>query len=89
MASTGVNVLRYSALGAGVFYGLYHQATLSASAKLNAANREYERKQGLIDRAKKEYVKKTAPPAADGVIRDPEDKNFDLEKYLSAEFGSK
>jgi hypothetical protein len=23
------------------------------------------------------------------VIRDPEDKNFDLEKYLNAEFGSK
>merc|ERR1712093_679179 len=33
MASTGVNVLRYSALGAGIFYGIYHQAKAEFSKK--------------------------------------------------------
>jgi F-type H+-transporting ATP synthase subunit e len=51
-------VLRYSALAAGVFYGLYHQASLSASAKLAAVNREYEHKQSLIEKAKAEYSRK-------------------------------
>jgi hypothetical protein len=56
-----LQVLRYSALAAGVFYGLYHQATLSASAKLSAINREYEHKQSLIEKAKAEYSKKNMP----------------------------
>jgi F-type H+-transporting ATP synthase subunit e len=54
-------VLRYSALAAGVFYGLYHQASLTASAKLSAINREYEHKQSLIEKAKAEYSKKNMP----------------------------
>jgi hypothetical protein len=54
-------VLRYSALAAGVLYGLYHQASLSASAKLAAINREYEHKQSLIEKAKAEYSKKNKP----------------------------
>jgi F-type H+-transporting ATP synthase subunit e len=54
-------VLRYSALAAGVFYGLYHQASLSASAKFAAINREYEHKQSLIEKAKAEYSKKNMP----------------------------
>ncbi|KUJ11231.1 putative ATP synthase subunit E, mitochondrial [Mollisia scopiformis] len=86
MASTGVNVLRYSALGAGIFYGLYHQAKLSTAAKLSAINREYEHKQELIEKAKVEYSKKNAPPSAKkeggDVISDPNDSRFDLEAYL-------
>ena len=57
-------VLRYSALGAGIFYGLYHQAKLSSAAKLAAINREYEHKQQLIDRAKAEYSKSKLPASA-------------------------
>ncbi|KAE9373145.1 putative ATP synthase subunit E, mitochondrial [Stipitochalara longipes BDJ] len=86
MASTGVNVLRYSALGAGIFYGVYHQAKLSSAAKLAAINREYEHKQQLIDRAKAEYSKSKLPASAKtesgGIIRDPNDSRFDLEAYL-------
>ena len=59
-----LQVLRYSALGAGVFYGFYHQASLSASARLAAVNREYERKQSLIEKAKAEYSKKNLPASA-------------------------
>jgi len=88
MASTGVNVLRYSALGAGIFYGLYHQAKLSTATKLAAVNKEYEHKQRLIDQAKAEYTKKNQPPSAKSeggdVIRDPENPNFDLEALLNA-----
>jgi F-type H+-transporting ATP synthase subunit e len=58
---TIIQVLRYSALAAGVFYGLYHQASLTASAKLSAINKEYEHKQNLIDKAKAEYSKKHVP----------------------------
>jgi hypothetical protein len=54
-------VLRWSALAAGVFYGLYHQASLTASAKLSAINKEYEHKQSLIEKAKAEYSKKHMP----------------------------
>jgi F-type H+-transporting ATP synthase subunit e len=62
MANAGpLQVARYSALGFGIIYGLYHQANLSSSAKQAAAKREYERKQKLIDQAKAEYSKKTLP----------------------------
>ena len=62
--NTVVQVLRYSALGAGIFYGFYHQASLSAAAKLAAAQREYEHKQSLIEKAKAEYAKKNAPASS-------------------------
>lgn len=61
MASTGVNVLRWSALGGGLFYGLYHQSTIKAADKLAASRAEYERKENLIQQAKAAYVKKTQP----------------------------
>merc|ERR1712058_4117 len=87
MASTGVNVLRYSALGAGIFYGIYHQAKLSSASKLAAINREYEHKQSLINQAKAEFSKKNAPASAKtasgGIISDPNDSRFDLEAYLN------
>jgi len=69
-----LQVLRYSALGAGIFYGLYHQAKLSSSAKLAAINREYEHKQSLIEKAKAEYSKKNLPPSAK---TEGEDSTFD------------
>ncbi|KAG9234360.1 putative ATP synthase subunit E, mitochondrial [Amylocarpus encephaloides] len=87
MASTGVNVLRWSALGAGVLYGVYHQASLSTAAKLAAIDRKYQHKQHLIDQAKAEYAKSKLPASAKtsggDVIRDPEDSKFDLEAYLN------
>jgi F-type H+-transporting ATP synthase subunit e len=56
-------VARYSALGFGIIYGLYHQATLTSSAKLAATKREYEHKEKLIEKAKAEYFKKQSPPS--------------------------
>jgi F-type H+-transporting ATP synthase subunit e len=60
-----LQVLRYSALGLGVFYGFYHQRKITSSDKAAAAKREYEHKQSLINQAKAEYSKLKAPaPAA-------------------------
>jgi F-type H+-transporting ATP synthase subunit e len=51
-------------LGAGVFYGLYHQSKLSAAAKLAAIDREYQHKESLIEKAKAEFAKKNMPGGA-------------------------
>jgi len=58
-----LQVLRWSALGLGVFYGVYRQASLSSAAKLAAIDREYQHKQSLIEMAKVEYTKKNLPPS--------------------------
>ncbi|KAL2414744.1 hypothetical protein ABEF95_017217 [Exophiala dermatitidis] len=85
--SQGVNVLRYSALVAGVFYGFYHQRTIYARNAEAHAQAEYQHKLELIEKAKKEWAKKTLPPqsktSGGDIITDPNDKNFDLEAYLT------
>ncbi|CAK7270199.1 F1F0 ATP synthase subunit e, mitochondrial [Sporothrix epigloea] len=86
-SSASVNVLRYSALGLGVFYGFYHQRKITSSEKAAAAKREYEHKQSLINQAKAEYnkIKNPAPAAAaSGVSLDLTDPKFDLEAYFDA-----
>jgi len=83
----GVNVLRWSALTFGVFYGFSHQSSLTSHAKAAKIDREYQHKESLIQQAKAEWLKKTLPPEkkteTGGVITNPDDKNFDLEAYLT------
>ncbi|KAF7503327.1 hypothetical protein GJ744_003970 [Endocarpon pusillum] len=85
--SQGVNVLRYSALLFGIFYGFSHQRTIYANNKASHVENEYKHRESLIEKAKLEWKKKNLPPEArtgsGGVITDPEDKNFDLEAYLT------
>ncbi|KAK3987057.1 ATP synthase subunit E [Cladorrhinum sp. PSN332] len=86
MASSGVNVLRYSALGLGIFYGFTHQRKIYAADAAAAAKREYEHKQQLINQAKAAYAKKNAPAAAsssDSASFDINNPNFDLEAFLN------
>ncbi|KAA8642237.1 ATP synthase subunit e [Aspergillus tanneri] len=92
MATTqAVNVLRYSALVAGLVYGVYRQSSITSTAKQAEANREYARQERLIQQAKAEWKKKTAPKETNaqngGVITDPEDSRFDLEAYLKMKAG--
>ncbi|TFB06184.1 ATP synthase subunit e [Trichoderma ghanense] len=83
MSSTGVNVLRWSALAFGVFYGFSHQRKITATQRAQHAQHEYEQKQKLIEQAKAEYAKKKAPAAADNdAATDVNSPEFDLEKYL-------
>jgi hypothetical protein len=62
-------VLRYSALAVGVFYGLYHQATISSATKIAQEKREYTHKESLIQKAKEEYTKKTSPQKDDSTLK--------------------
>merc|ERR1712070_608312 len=82
MASTGVNVLRWGALAFGVFYGFSHQSAINSRDRSAHAQHEYERKEKLIQQARDEWQRKTQPQSGSGVISNPEDPNFDLEKYL-------
>ncbi|KAF4968115.1 hypothetical protein FSARC_4449 [Fusarium sarcochroum] len=82
MASTGVNVLRWSALGLGVFYGFTHQRAIFSAQKAEHDQHEYEKKEKLIQQAKAEFAKKNNPTSGDSVITDPSDPKFDLEKLL-------
>ncbi|KAL4883660.1 ATP synthase E chain-domain-containing protein [Aspergillus karnatakaensis] len=88
-AAQGVNVLRYSALVAGLVYGFYHQSSITATTRRAEADREYARQERLIEQAKAEWKKKTQPQDAksSGVITDPENPNFDLEKFLKLQAG--
>ena len=56
-------VLRYSVLGLGVFYGFSHQRNINATQKAAAAEREYEHKQELIKKAKDAYAKSKQQPS--------------------------
>lgn len=59
-----IQVLRYSALAFGIFYGFTHQRSINASLSAAAEKREYEHKQHLIEQAKAEYTKKKNPASA-------------------------
>ncbi|KAL2263456.1 hypothetical protein VTK26DRAFT_6504 [Humicola hyalothermophila] len=93
MASkSGVNVLRYSALGLGLFYGVYHQRSITAAQNAAAAQEEYKRKEELINKAKEAYAKQKQPQAAaatatttsSGLDQDPMSPNFDVEAWVEA-----
>ncbi|KAI1399954.1 ATP synthase subunit E [Hypoxylon fuscum] len=87
-ATSGVNVLRYSALAFGVFYGFTHQRSITSATKAQAAKREYQHKQQLIEQARAEYAKSKNPALQtsekSGLNQDPMDPNFDLEAYFNA-----
>ncbi|KAI5849032.1 putative ATP synthase subunit E, mitochondrial [Tricharina praecox] len=85
LSTQAVNVLRYSALGSGILYGLYHQRQLSSAAIVAADQAEYNHKAALIKQAKAEWARKhpvKAPIDTGDLITDPDDKRFDLEKFL-------
>ncbi|MCJ1314098.1 hypothetical protein MMC25_007778 [Agyrium rufum] len=62
MASSGVNVLRYSALLGGILYGFQHQRTIYAKQHAQDVEREYQSKESLIAKAKAAYLQKSLPP---------------------------
>ncbi|KAK0630051.1 ATP synthase E chain-domain-containing protein [Bombardia bombarda] len=86
----GVRSSTWTALGLGVFYGFSHQRSISSAQKAAAAQREYDHKQALINKAKEEYAKSKQPASAaatstsGGLNQDPMDPKFDLEAYFNA-----
>jgi F-type H+-transporting ATP synthase subunit e len=47
-----------------VFYGFYHQRSISVSQRSEAAQRAYDHKLELIAKAKAEYAKSKQPASA-------------------------
>ncbi|KAK9695232.1 hypothetical protein K7432_013069 [Basidiobolus ranarum] len=84
-ASPLVNVSRYAALALGLTYGFVHRRSLEKSEGQKRIEREYQRKEDLIEQAKAAYAKKklsevVAPSG--GIITAPEHPDFDLEKVV-------
>lgn len=59
-----LQVLRYSALVFGIFYGFQHQRTLYAQSHASHAQAEFKRKEDLIEKARLEWKKKTMSQAS-------------------------
>ncbi|KAJ3774374.1 ATP synthase E chain-domain-containing protein [Lentinula raphanica] len=84
MVSPTVNVARYSALFAGVFYGFYHRRTLQAAHNESKVQHAAHDREHLIAEAKEAWKnKQVAEKPSDDVITDPEDPRFDLEKLIA------
>lgn len=59
-------VLRYSALVFGIFYGFSHQRTITAQSHASHAQAEWKHKEDLIQKAKLEWKKKQDPSSFKG-----------------------
>ncbi|EST05356.1 ATPase, F0 complex, subunit E, mitochondrial [Kalmanozyma brasiliensis GHG001] len=84
MASSPVlNVVRYSALVGGIGYGILHRRTLQAKEDIKASHAAYKHKEHLIQKAKEAYKNRlVAQQSNSGIVTDPENPAFDLEKFL-------
>ncbi|EGW30654.1 uncharacterized protein SPAPADRAFT_62521 [Spathaspora passalidarum NRRL Y-27907] len=84
--SSNFNILRWSFLGAGLFYGAYHRRNLQCEAEQQAEAKKLKEEQKLIKQAKAEYAKLNPPKAApvtSGAIN-WEDPNLDIGKALES-----
>ncbi|BEJ17550.1 hypothetical protein CspHIS471_0609510 [Cutaneotrichosporon sp. HIS471] len=81
MASNTQNVVRYSALLAGLAYGFFHNRTVQKEGAEAAVAHTQARREQLIVDAKKAWIAKKSTPKSD-LITDPEDPKFDLEKVM-------
>jgi F-type H+-transporting ATP synthase subunit e len=72
MLTAITQVLRWSALGFGVFYGAYHQLSLSAADRAKAAQKDWEHKESLIRQAKQQWARDhpTEQPKSSGGTSD-------------------
>ncbi|KAH9929734.1 ATP synthase E chain-domain-containing protein [Fomitopsis serialis] len=87
MASSTVNVVRYTALLTGVFYGIAHRRTLQKAHDEEVKHHAVHEREHLIAQAKEAWKKKQEGSkvvhSLVAVITDPEDPQFDLEKLVA------
>ncbi|KZS93315.1 hypothetical protein SISNIDRAFT_549697 [Sistotremastrum niveocremeum HHB9708] len=83
MASPTLNVVRYTALLSGLFYGIIHRRSLQSAENIKREHHHEHRQEQLLQQAKEAWKQKQAGPKDDGVITDPENPKFDLEKLIS------
>ncbi|KAK1923558.1 ATP synthase E chain-domain-containing protein [Papiliotrema laurentii] len=86
MASATRNVVRWTALIAGVGYGIVHQTTLQTKYDAEKLHRHQAHRAQLVEKAREAYAaKKLAEKSgASSLVTDPEDPRFDLEKLIEA-----
>ncbi|KAG2155711.1 ATP synthase E chain-domain-containing protein [Suillus clintonianus] len=83
MSST-LNVARYTALLSGVFYGIYHRRSLQKAHDQDKEHHAIHQRTQLIAQAKDAWKhKQESAKGSDGVITNPEDPRFDLEKLVA------
>ncbi|KAG5365663.1 ATP synthase subunit e [Yarrowia sp. B02] len=89
--SATLNVLRWSALGAGVVYGFVHNRTLYSEAEKKVADAKYKKQEKLIEQAKAEWARLHPAPAAaaGGAELDITSDKFDIDAYLKQAFPEK
>ncbi|KAL5519529.1 TIM11 [Sanghuangporus vaninii] len=81
MATPTVNVVRYTALAAGIFYGIAHRRTLQKQKNGQRAHEAVHQREELIIRAKEAW-KRQSEQKKDDLVTNPDDPNFDIEKLL-------
>ncbi|KAG1779529.1 ATP synthase E chain-domain-containing protein [Suillus placidus] len=82
--STTLNVARYSALFSGIFYGIYHRRSLQKAHDQDKEHHAIHQREQLIAQAKDAWRhKQDSAKGSDGVITNPEDPRFDLEKLVA------
>lgn len=68
-----IQVLRWSALVVGIFYGFSHQRTVTARSQEAHVQKEWKNKEDLIQKAKLEWKKKQNPQpftkSGDGMLK--------------------
>ncbi|PWO00883.1 hypothetical protein FA09DRAFT_327595 [Tilletiopsis washingtonensis] len=87
MVSPVVNVVRYSALVGGIGYGVVHRRTLQKREDARAIAAEKKHQEQLKVQAQKEKdqsIIASVRGGAGGVVTNPEDPKFDLEKYIAS-----
>ncbi|KAF3985670.1 hypothetical protein FT663_04956 [Candidozyma haemuli var. vulneris] len=83
------NVLRYSALGAGLVYGAVHRYNLESAVKEQHKAEEWKKQEKLIKKAKAEYARLHAPKeqpstGASLSLKTLEDPNVDFGKVFES-----
>lgn len=79
-----MNVFRYSALAAGLVFGLKNDLSLKSEASKKEEQRAYEAKMKLVEEAKAEYAKSKQPVSEAGSVSEVnlEDPNVDFAKVI-------
>ncbi|KAG8904749.1 hypothetical protein FRC00_013793 [Tulasnella sp. 408] len=82
MSST-VNVVRYTGLIGGILYGISHRRTLQEQENHRKAEHAAHHREDLIKQARQAWKDKQEASKGSGLITNPDDPNFDLEKILA------
>lgn len=81
MVSPAVNVVRYSALLTGIFYGIVHRRTLQAKYDESTLSNEIKKREHWVHEAQKAWEAKKSSQNG-SVITNPDAPGFDLEALL-------